>query len=142
MTQETFETVTDEYLCNLAREYVLKQYAPEGQRLYSWEESNNPNDDTDFEAVVSEWLPGCPPDNYSWSEVSSCEVIHCEVDERNDTTKEYIVQVIANILISEGNSDDDDETISEESEPDFRAIWCNIVADDDTGELFVDEADE
>jgi hypothetical protein len=127
---------TDEYLCALAREFVECEYAEEGERIYFWEEWDNPEDDLNAR-TVSSYLPpsGASDDDYSWSEVAYCEIKNAKVLERNDEALEYIVQVDALIAVAH---DSDEE--GEELEPMLRQIKCYVEYDGE--EFFIEDADE
>ncbi|MBD2743687.1 hypothetical protein [Coleofasciculus sp. FACHB-1120] len=116
---ENIQTVTDEFLCNLAEHYVLKKYAP-GEMIYSWEESHDTTNQ-----IAEDYI-------------DSCKVVNAKVTERNDEIQEYAVEVTTDIIIiTEGNSDDNEAKNLEKI-----VIQCEIAADFLTKELFVENAYE
>ncbi|MBG1267769.1 hypothetical protein [Nostoc sp. WHI] len=127
--------VTDEQLCNVARDYILKEYAPAGHISYVWDECEDPLNDT-TKAVVGE----CPPSDvvdYEWIQICSCEVIKAEVSERDDHAEEYTVTITAQIAIAT-----DDEEDLDKVEPEEREIFCTIYKDTYSKDFYVADAEE
>lgn len=114
-----------------AKTYILETYARAGNRIYIWEEWENPLDDTTAHSC-SGYCP--PPDydgDYQWSEIYSCEVTNCEVDKDED--RDVFCTVYADIAIFY-SFDQEDET---PPEPESRELYCYMEYDKDDQDWYV-----
>ncbi|HEY9803708.1 MAG TPA: hypothetical protein V6D25_25425 [Leptolyngbyaceae cyanobacterium] len=116
----------DKQICKLAEEYVVNEYLRPGSISYAWTEKDYRSDDLDGGDVVCGECPPSDCDDYSWWQVISCEIHSSEIEERNDETREYCVEVEAWAVVdSDSNEEDADETVT----PELRTIYVQIECD-------------
>lgn len=120
---------TDKRLCSLAESYVKHCYQL-GGRSYAWEVESDSSSD-DVIVVTSEHRPSDGED-YSWQEVKSCQILSSEINERDDNTGEYCVEVNVLIAVASGRKDDEPyEDAYENVTPDLHIIYVHLECDEE-----------
>ncbi|MBD2415859.1 hypothetical protein H6H01_35135 [Nostoc calcicola FACHB-3891] len=105
---------------------MTEQYCRVGSCSYAWDGGGDYTSD-DLNVETGE----CPPsdaDSYSWWEVVSCEILSSEINERNDETGEYCIEVDALVAVDSGN---EDEEVDESITPGLRKIYVQIDRDEE-----------
>ncbi|MGF1987873.1 MAG: hypothetical protein RMY62_008420 [Nostoc sp. ZfuVER08] len=121
----------DKKICSLAESYVEYNYQV-GSRSYAWEVEVDDDISSDSVSVVTSDL--CPNDgeDYSWQEVKSCQILSSEVNERDDNTGEYCVEVSVLIAVASGRRDDEPyEDAYEHVTPDLHIIYVHLECDEE-----------
>lgn len=125
----------DDYLKNLAYDYINEVYAPIGSTSYIYEDWDDPYDDSTAESVA-ESAPRSDEEYIAYHKIVDVTIVSSKVVKRDQKLQEYTVEVEADvtILYSEDQEIEEDELI-----PERRAISCYIGYE---GEYFVSNAEE
>lgn len=120
----------DKRLCSLAENYIINGYARQGRISYAWEEWEDPDDDLSSYTESSELCPDV--DYYSWWKTISVQILGSEINESNDETQEYCVEVNALIAVASGSQDDEIYTDAYENvEPEPYVIYVHFERDEE-----------
>lgn len=109
---------SDDFLENLAKDYVTQTYACIGSTTLIYKDGTDPYED-----------------GYDgWYQLVDVTIWDSNVIKRDDKAKEYTIEVKASVVIKYGEDDETDEPATEE-----RVIFCYIGHE---GEYFVSDAEE
>ncbi len=115
---------TNDQLCAIARTYILEEHARVGDRIYYWDNWNiSAGASTNIVTSEQETKDN---DTYSWATTLSCDITNVEVSERNDSEREYIVTVSADITVGSGSNYGGRETESQDIEHEKHVFYCYI----------------
>ncbi|MGI8502053.1 MAG: hypothetical protein ACR2LR_13080 [Hassallia sp.] len=124
---------TDEFLENLAKDYVTEVHARVGSTSYIYEDWDDPSDDATATSVEQS-TPRSDQTYIASHRVVDTTIVSSKLISRDDEAKEYTVEVNTSVVI-QYSEDEDDDLCPEQ----IRIISCYIGYE---GEYFVSDAEE